>query len=194
VPFGQKCQLCGPKCPNVTRISAFDFSKPRNVSSIVPFFSEAVSSRAFSRKKGNRPFELTALRQPVRAFHSPVALRPKLSILCPQRSECYARPGIRFLQTTKHRLNRAVFLRGGVEQCLFTAQRERLVLIDYPPPVSLGTFSLRALWLELSVLPHKWPEPHTDRCLRVLQSVPCIAIDDHLLSDRVWALPGLCHA
>jgi hypothetical protein len=56
VPFGQNCRFCAPKGMNATWISAIDFSRLRNVASIVPFFSDAASSSAFSpSKKSCRP-------------------------------------------------------------------------------------------------------------------------------------------
>jgi hypothetical protein len=57
VPFGPKFRFCGPKGPNIVRIRAFDFSERRKTASIGLFFSEAVSSSAFSRSEGNRQFE-----------------------------------------------------------------------------------------------------------------------------------------
>jgi hypothetical protein len=45
----RQCRFCGPKSPNVMRISAFCFSEYQNFASIVTFFSEAVSNSAFSR-------------------------------------------------------------------------------------------------------------------------------------------------
>jgi len=42
VVIGQKWRFCGPKGQNAMQISAFDFSKPQNVASLMPFFSDAV--------------------------------------------------------------------------------------------------------------------------------------------------------
>jgi len=54
VPFGPKFRFCGPKGPNIVQIRTFDFSERQKTASIGPFFSEAVSSSAFSPSEGNR--------------------------------------------------------------------------------------------------------------------------------------------
>jgi hypothetical protein len=77
VPFVPRSRFCGPKGPNFLRITARWFSKPQNFPSIGPFFSEAVSRSAFSRDKGNRPFELTTLLQSVSSFFSVPMARQK---------------------------------------------------------------------------------------------------------------------
>ena len=56
------------------RISAIDFSEPRNVASLMPLFSEPVPSSAFSRKEGYHQFELASFRHLAKRFDTSIGI------------------------------------------------------------------------------------------------------------------------